>query len=149
MKQLSRLLPSTINARLYTESPIEVILFHEMMRTPPFVLCQENDEPSGEGYFIFPQKHIGPYRADFIIRGISYVPYARVWPPEFQATICVECDGKEFHTTKEQKEYDERRDKYFSENSIKTLRFTGEDITKNSKFCVDEIIHTIESEMRR
>ena len=148
MKHISTSLPNLIRAKNYTESPIEVILFNEMMRSGKFVLCQESDNPSGEGLFMFPQLQVGQYRSDFIIRAIGYPGNNRIWPPRLTATICVECDGAEFHTTPEQINYDKKRDEYFLSIGIKTIRFTGAKIYENSKFCVDEIIHNLDIEMK-
>lgn len=139
MKPLSDIIPATILARENTESPIEVLLFDEMMRHG-FVLCGSADTPTGAGYFLFPQHHVGPYRADFIIRMIGYPSGARVWPPRLQSVLCVECDGDEFHRTAEQKEYDAGRDRFFHSHGIPTLRFSGSLIHKNASFCVDEIV---------
>ena len=147
MKKLHDILSENITAIKYTESPIEVLIFKEMNRRRTFVLCKEGDSPVGEGLFMFPQYVVGKYRADFVIRGMGYRPTLRVWPPKIQATIAVECDGKEFHSTPEQKEHDKEREKYFMNNGIKTIRFTGSEIYKNPRFCVDQIESFIHSEM--
>lgn len=148
MRHLAEITAVALKAITETESPIEAILFREMMRTHPFVLCKEDAEPVGEGYFIFPQYPVGPYRPDFLIKGIGYASNARVWPPVYSATIVVECDGKEFHSTPEQVEYDRKRDQWFKDNGIKTLRFSGAEIHRNVKFCVQQIAFTLNGEMK-
>ena len=131
----------------FTESPIEAMLFKEMMKSGVFVLCRDEDNPTGEGLFIFPQKVVGKYRADFIIRGMGYKPQTRVWPPNIQSTIAVECDGYDFHSSQEQKDYDKNRDAYFLENGIKTIRFTGKEIHKDARRCVNQIENHIRMDM--
>lgn len=148
MKSLSVFLPTVISASKQTESPIEALLFSEIMRRKPFVLCKVGDVPTGEGYFVFPQRLIGPYRVDFMILGQGYLPAQRVWPPRLSAALVVECDGQEFHSTPEQKEYDKARDRYFVENGLAVMRLSGAEIHKNVKLCVDEIIWKLEGMMR-
>lgn len=147
MKSISFSIPRVVSAVQHTESPIESILFNEMMRSGNFVLCQDGDCPSGEGRFIFPQLVVGPYRADFIIRAIAYPINARVWPPRLQKTVCVECDGKDFHSSPEQVQYDLDRDAYFQNNGIETIRFSGAEIKKRPRSCVDEIISRLHTSM--
>lgn len=148
MKLLGDSLNKIVLAVKHGESPIEVKLFNQLMGTPPYVLCEEGANPVGEGYFMFPQRQVGKYRADFIIQGVGYVARSRVWPPKLTATIAIECDGYEFHGTNEQKAYDTVRDQYFISQGIKTIRFTGSEINKNVKFCVDQISHFLDLEMK-
>lgn len=149
MKHISELSAGIVNAAKYTESPIEVTLFHELMRRREIVLCQSDDKPQGEGYFLYPQHQVGPYRADFLILAAGYPTGNKVWPPRLRSIVCIECDGSQFHSTKEQLEYDKTRDDYFLSHGIKTLRFTGSQINSNVKFCVDEIIHIVDMQLKK
>jgi very-short-patch-repair endonuclease len=125
----------------HTESPIEVMMFEALMKTGEVVLVEEG-EPEGEGFFLYPQKQVGPYRADFILEAIGYPDFApKVWPPKLRAKICIECDGKEFHSSKEDVEHDKRRDEYFKERGIKTYRYSGSDINYNAQFCAECVLH--------
>lgn len=148
MKKISDITQLNLYSYEFTESPIEGDLIREIMKRNNFVICRENDIPTGEGIFVFPQYRIGPYRADFLIRAFTYPARARIWPPKFQATVCIECDGFEFHSTPEQIEYDNIRDNYFKLHGIKTLRIMGKEIKKNVSFCVDRIANFVHSEMR-
>jgi len=149
MKKLSTIVPPTLNSIKYTQSPIEAQLFQAMMKSGLFILCRETDEPCGAGFFLFPQMQVGPYRADFIIRACGFINHHKVWPPHLQTTLCVECDGEEFHSTEEQILYDKNRDAYFLEHGIKTLRFSGSKIHNNVNFIVDEIIHELDVGMKK
>lgn len=143
MQKIGNIAERHVFATAHTESPIEIKMFNEMMRRKEFVLCRENDNPVGEGMFLFPQMQVGMYRADFLIRAIGYPSGLKVWPPKFQTTIAVECDGKDWHSSKEQIEYDKKRDAFFLEHGIRTLRYSGSEINKHVGFCVDEIISKI------
>lgn len=148
MKSLGMAAMQALQSIPYSESPIETKLFHALLRNPPFVLCGPDADPTGEGYFIFPQHQIGQYRADFIIKANGYLPAQRVWPPRLSTTIAIECDGHEFHSTEEQKIYDKTRDQYFLSQNIKTIRFSGAQIHANVNFCVDQIAHALDMGMK-
>lgn len=83
-----------------TESPIEAKLLSWMKK---FHL------------FPTPQFIIGPYRVDFAFEDIKLV---------------IECDGRKFHSTDEQKERDKIRDEYISGQKWKVLRFTGRQVSR-------------------
>jgi very-short-patch-repair endonuclease len=75
------------------------------------------------GYEPKTQVRCGPYRIDMVI-----------------GKIAIECDGKAFHSSPEQKAYDKRRDSYIRRNGYKSvLRFTGSEINKTPWYCVDKI----------
>lgn len=78
---------------------------------------------------MYPQHPVGPYRLDFAI-------------PEKR--IAIELDGHEYHKTKEQRTHDAARDRYLMENDWTVLRFTGTEIYKNTKACVDQICRIVD-----
>ena len=51
--------------------------------------------------------------------------------------FCIECDGHEYHKTKEQRAYDNERMRILLKNEIKTLRYTGTEI---ANFDRDKVI---------
>ena len=74
--------------------------------------------------FKFKRQHsIGGYILDF------YCP---------QKKLIVELDG-EVHNTKEAKEYDEVRDKYFKELGYTTIRFLNREVEDNIEKVLDKI----------
>ncbi len=83
-----------------TESPIEAQLVKELLN---FGLHPVT------GY------KIGPYRADIAF-------------PE--KLLVIECDGKDYHTSEEQKEHDRVRDEYMTNIGWTVVRFTGSEIYK-------------------
>lgn len=143
MRTLKDIISYNLLAMEYTDSPIEASLFKEMMRREKFILCRDSDEPCGAGYFLYPQKVVGKYRADFIINAVDFPFNSRVWPPFLKCTIAVECDGKDYHSSAEQIEYDATRDAFFKEIGILTLRIKGSEIHRSPSLCVDFIIEKI------
>ncbi len=52
----------------------------------------------------------------------------------------VECDGKEFHSSFEAIEYDNKRNFFMQSKGFKVIRFPGVVIWNNPKSCVEEIV---------
>lgn len=67
---------------------------------------------------VFAQQPIGSYRADFLLVGTSQ----RSAEPAF---VIVECDGLEYHSTREQLHRDEQRQKALQQSGFKVIRFAG------------------------
>lgn len=86
---------------LKTESPIERKLYKALILN---------------GYIVRTQVHCGKYRIDLAL------------PVEW---IAIECDGKDFHSTPEQKASDRRKNTYLRKAGWRVLRFTGSDINGN------------------
>ncbi len=128
------------------ESPIEGMFFNALMDSRRFILVKHGEQPQGEGFFIFPQYEVGNFRADFIIKAYGWNNEPRVWPPKRQVTICVECDGAEFHKDKAR---DKARDAYFKTQGIETIRFTGSTIHKMADWCVKHVIEHLENALWR
>lgn len=79
-----------------------------------------------QGFKPYTQLKVGAYRLDI---GLYYKG----------KKIAVECDGKAFHTRPEQREHDERRDRYLQTQRWMVLRFTGSDIYRDSEGCAQKI----------
>lgn len=63
--------------------------------------------------------------------------------PEYQ--LAIECDGKCFHSSKEAKAHDKKRDAYLRSIGWKTLRFSGSTINRD----MSKVITRIESEIQK
>lgn len=96
-------------SELKTESPIEELLVNELCRL---------------GFCPTTQLKIGRYRVDIAF-------------PE--KMIVVECDGKEWHSSDEQIEYDRQRDAYLKSLGWKVIRVTGGDIYKHSASIAEAV----------
>jgi very-short-patch-repair endonuclease len=53
--------------------------------------------------------------------------------------IAIECDGKAYHSSPEQKAHDRRKDAYLHKNGWKVLRFSGRQITRGLKYVLDKV----------
>lgn len=78
---------------------------------------------------LYAQHSVGPYRLDFAI-------------PE--KLIAIELDGHDYHKTKEQRTHDAKRDRYLAELGWTVLRFTGTEIYRDPKSCVDQICRIVD-----
>jgi len=76
-------------------------------------------------------KIIGPYRTDFY----CYSDFCH---------FVIEIDGHESHKTKEQRDRDYKRERYFQKMGITVIRFTGTEVFLNTQQCVEELGEIIE-----
>ncbi|MGG1684880.1 endonuclease domain-containing protein [Pseudalkalibacillus sp. NRS-1564] len=97
------------------ESPIERRLYRAL---------QHN------GYRLETQVHCGPYRIDIVLSAFN---------------IAIECDGKPFHSSVEQKAHDRKKNTYLRKNGWKVMRFSGRQINRN----ISNVITRIENEIQR
>src|SRR5690606_3202032 len=98
-----------------TESPIERKLFRALW---------------SNNYPVTTQYPFGKYRLDIAL------PHLK---------ICIEADGKEFHSSRKQKAHDRKRDKYLESHGWVTLRFSGSQINRD----LSSVISKIESEIQK
>lgn len=87
--------------RYKCESPIERQLF---------------DALTFHGYAVTTQVSCGKYRIDIALVG---------------PRIAIECDGKAFHSSPEQKAHDRRKNAYLRKNGWTVLRFSGRMISRD------------------
>jgi len=59
--------------------------------------------------------------------------------------LAIECDGKAYHSSPDQKRHDDRKNRYLRKNGWSVLRFSGSDI--NSK--LGSVFKRIESKIRK
>ena len=93
------------------ESPIEIKLFEALIK---------------QGYQVYTQVPCGRYRIDLAI----FLSKKR---------IAIEADGRDFHSSFQQKEHDNKRDLYLKKHGWEVIRFTGSEIYRNSDKCVEQI----------
>lgn len=121
-----------------TESPIEQIMLVALalMVVPGFdCLPAIHDVSSGEAWpvrpiVVVPQFVIARYRLDFLVVGNANM-------------IAVECDGREFHDSRQQRQNDADRDDYLTNFGIRTVRYSGSWLTRNGLKAADEISHKL------
>jgi very-short-patch-repair endonuclease len=54
--------------------------------------------------------------------------------------VAVELDGHESHKTKEQRQRDAARQRWFAERKVQTLRWTGSEVIRNPQECVRQLL---------
>lgn len=133
--------------RYKIKSPIEQLFYIEWFRQ---VRCQHASSIQGE-YWLEPQYEIKEkkkvlYRVDFIVlqaKDVCQHPTCQRedFPPYGKSiNIVIELDSFAFHEkTKEQFEYEKKRDRYLHQKEWKVFRFSGSEITRNVSACVGEI----------
>lgn len=77
------------------------------------------------------------YRVDFYI----IVRYENQEP--INKYLVIECDGYEYHSTKEQIKKDNERQRELQKNGYEVIRFSGSEIYKNPYACANEILDII------
>ena len=95
--------------RMKLESPIERRLY---------------DTLKFRGEVIRTQVPCGKYRIDLTL-------------PAYR--LAIECDGKAYHSSPEQKAHDQRKNRYLKKHGWKVLRFTGKAINGNMKSVIARI----------
>jgi len=86
-----------------------------------------------EQWFGDKEKH-SRYRVDFILR---------------DARLIIELDGYAYHSTPEQLEKDAIRQRYLTRAGYIVIRFTGREINRSPKACVDEVRTIYKERMQR
>ncbi len=141
------------------ESPIERVLLAALMAEPidgieffdtnePFLsdVISATGPPCVEwSGAIYAQVPVGKYRPDIFIQVFDQAT-GKNW-----FSLVIECDGHDFHErTKEQASRDKRRDRWFQTRGIAVLRFTGSNIWRDPRACVEEITEAFfAAEIRR
>lgn len=93
---------------------------------------EESSEEDGFTFQLVPQVVVGIYKIDF-----AY------------GQCAVEIDGHEYHKTKEQREYDYKRERYLLKNGWTPVRFMATEVFLDAKRCIremNEIAMIIETE---
>ncbi|MES2208516.1 MAG: DUF559 domain-containing protein [Pseudomonadota bacterium] len=91
------------------------------------------DAIESEQWFGDKEKH-GRYRVDFILR---------------DARLIIELDGHAYHAIPEQLEKDAIRQRYLTRAGYNVIRFTGREINRSPKTCVEEVRTIYKERMQR
>lgn len=138
-------------------SPIEQILYAALktVRKLNNINQLEPDEINGELYVVGldfnPQKHIGKYRADFLVRYGTYPTNKdRIKAPKKMQSgsagmiiseVVIECDSQEFHERNErERRYEKARDRFLQSSGYVVFHYTGSEIIKRPMDIAGEII---------
>jgi very-short-patch-repair endonuclease len=99
------------------------------------------ERPAMREMYIQPQAQIGDYRVDFLLTHVGTDWRARndeagslaKW--QAKAHLVVECDGYEYHRTKEQMKRDNERDRWLQSLGYPVFRFSGTEIWEDPMQC--------------
>lgn len=75
------------------------------------------------------QVRMGPYRCDILLEDGSIGG----------RSLLIECDGREWHTAKNQVDRDKMRDRWFAARGIPVMRFSGAEIHRDARGCAAQI----------
>lgn len=93
-------------------------------------LPEENQELT-----LYPQWRLKRWRIDFRL------DWERFETAQSAKTVLIECDGHDFHErTKKQAASDRSRDRALQRAGYQIIRFTGSELTRNSKRCAAETL---------
>lgn len=85
------------------------------------------------------------YRVDFFFELVADIGIVRT-KRKMLARVAVELDGHDFHErTKEQAERDRSRDRAFTKEGIRVLRFTGREVYRDADAVVREVHRLLKS----
>lgn len=79
-----------------------------------------------------------PYRVDFVVGDDTK---ERKYPMQ----IVIECDGHDYHSSKEQIKKDNERQREIENLGYTFIRFSGSEIYNDVEKCVDEVFNKIKS----
>ncbi len=94
---------------------IETIFYNALLDRYDDLMCE-----------IETQQPIGIYKPDFMVDG-----------------VIVEIDGHDYHKTKEQREKDYKRERYFQKKGYEVVRFMGTEVYLDATACVCELLDII------
>lgn len=99
----------------------------------PLKLCLVADlkEPY-DGLLFVPQFAWGYYRSDWAILN-----------PGCSGALLIECDGRDYHSTAEQRMHDWQKDANAHDRGYLTVRFTGSQINRNADSCARKIFDMV------
>jgi very-short-patch-repair endonuclease len=105
-----------------TESAIEAMMGDEL-------------KPRAEkwGYEVIPQYELGPFRYDFAIKSKRTE----------KVIALVECDGRLWHSTDEQRKNDANKDALAKERGLMMFRYAGTELCRDAARCAEEVMFRI------
>lgn len=121
------------------ESPIEQLLLAPLMFISPLCLAPRYGGPADLPHEarLHVQHKIAGYRVDF---GYIVQPHREPIPIK----IAIECDGHEFHASKEQRGDDAARGNILAGCGYTLLRFTGSQIHADPEACAQAVADTVD-----
>jgi very-short-patch-repair endonuclease len=108
------------------------MMFFERARLP-LKLCKMIDlRDAPDALLLVPQFAWSYYRSDWAILN-----------PKRAGALLIECDGKDFHSSAEQRRHDYQKDANAHDRGYLTMRFTGSQIHKDADGCAQKIFDAV------
>jgi very-short-patch-repair endonuclease len=120
------------------DSPIETILGAAVLlcfrnANKPLLLCLPAElDKAHKGLLFVPQFRWSIYRSDWAI-----------YNPKTSGAMLLECDGKEFHSSADQRDHDKKKDAAAHDRGFLTMRFTGSQIHRDADGCAQKIFQAV------
>lgn len=119
------------------DSPIETILGAAVLlyfrnAGKPLKLCLPAETYGDGGLLFVPQFKWSIYRSDWAI-----------YNPKTSGAMLLECDGKEFHSSADQKAHDRKKDAAAHDRGFLTMRFTGSQIHRAADECAQRVYDAV------
>lgn len=120
------------------ESPIEaelgaaVLMFFERAGNPLKLALTFVADSAPDELLLVPQFRWHYYRSDWAIVN-----------PRRAGALLIECDGRDWHSSPQQKAHDARKDAAALNRGFLTMRFTGSEIHKDSDSCAQKIYDAV------
>lgn len=120
------------------DSPIERLLLAPLMFISPKCIHPHSDwplDPSAE-HKLHVQHKVANYRVDF-----AYIvtPYK-----EDPIRVVIECDGHDFHATRDQRARDAQQGRELLAAGWNLIRFTGSEINADPVECVEQVADVVD-----
>lgn len=121
-----------VNTHMCFDSPIEELFY--------WCFIYKADKKYFRSVFLIPQVDFEdlPYRVDFVVGDERD---ERKYP----MNIVIECDGHDYHSSKEQIKKDNERQREIENIGYTFIRFSGSEIYNDVEKCVDEVFKKIQS----
>lgn len=114
---------------LKREQPKPIVTDHERIKCESPIERRLYDALQLRGYYVQTQVPCGKYRIDLAL-------------PAYK--IAIECDGRAYHSTPQQKAHDRRKNAYLRKHGWRVLRFSGRMINRD----LAKVLARIEKEIR-
>lgn len=120
------------------ESPIERLLLAPLMFIAPRCLHPRYSGPADfmEPARLYVQHKVAGYRVDF---AYTVIPHKDV-----PIRLAIECDGHDYHASREQRENDAARDRALRGAGYEPVRFTGSQIHADPEKCAQDVADLVD-----
>jgi very-short-patch-repair endonuclease len=100
------------------------VVDHQRLKCESLIESRLYNALTFKGYYVETLVPCGKYRIDIAL-------------PQYK--LAIECDGKAYHSTPEQKAHDKRKNAYLRRNGWSVLRFTGAQMNSNMPKVIGRI----------